>query len=188
MQEVNLFAVYTDILNEKGIPYFITGSVASIVYGEPRLTHDIDLVINITSDQVENFIKAFPLTGFYCPPAEIILIELKRSYRGHFNLIHHETGFKADIYLTGKDPFQMWAFENRRPIKFDGFTIYVAPPEYVIIRKLEYYKEGKSSKHLSDIKGMLANSNEMINQELLHNTINKFGLAEIWQLVQRVDI
>ena len=45
MQDHNLFSLYINILDDNNIPYFITGSVASIVYGDPRLTNDIDLVI-----------------------------------------------------------------------------------------------------------------------------------------------
>ena len=93
MQDLNLFAIYTNLLITHQIPYFITGSVASIVYGDPRLTHDIDLVINLHPNQVEEFIKSFPAEQFYCPPEEVIRTEINRSARGHFNLIHHETGF-----------------------------------------------------------------------------------------------
>jgi hypothetical protein len=80
----------------------ITGAVASIIYGEPRLTNDIDLVINMKPDDVETFADAFPIEDFYCPPPEVIKLEIGRSQRGHFNLIHHETGFKADIYAGHK--------------------------------------------------------------------------------------
>ena len=93
MQEVNLFAIFTSVLDKNGFQYFITGSVASIVYGEPRLTHDIDLVINLPQSKIEKFIKAFPAEKFYCPPEEVIKTELNRTARGHFNLIHHQTGF-----------------------------------------------------------------------------------------------
>jgi len=48
MQDHNLFGIYLNILNKNQIQYFVTGSVASIVYGEPRLTHDIDLIIFLT--------------------------------------------------------------------------------------------------------------------------------------------
>ena len=56
MQDHNLFGIYLDILNKNQIQYFVTGSVASIVYGEPRLTHDIDLVIFLREKEVEKFI------------------------------------------------------------------------------------------------------------------------------------
>jgi hypothetical protein len=63
--------------------------------------------------------------------------EALQSLRGHFNIIHHETGFKADFYVTGKDELHHRALQNRRQIKMEGDTIWFAPPEYVILRKLE---------------------------------------------------
>ena len=93
MQDINLFLIFSDILNYKDIEYFVTGAVATIVYGESRLTHDIDLVIHLSKNQVYKFIKAFPQKIFYCPPEEVIVTEMNRPTRAHFNIIHHETGF-----------------------------------------------------------------------------------------------
>ena len=184
MQDLNLFALYTELLNKYNIRYFITGSVASIVYGDPRLTHDIDLVINLNSSQVDDLIKAFPSKEFYCPPKDVIITELNRLSRGHFNLIHHETGFKADIYFTGKEELQHWAMQNSKQIEFAGSVIYVAPPEYVIIKKLEFYKEGKAQKHLLDIKAMLLNSSDLIDYSLLNKLIHEGGFTSEWKLAQ----
>ncbi len=185
MQDHNLFGIYLDIFNKNQIQYFVTGSVASIVYGEPRLTHDIDLVIFLPEKEVAKFKRAFPIEEFYSPPEEIIRTELKREVRGHINLIHHETGFKADIYFAGKDELQLWALKNKQQINLFGNTISVAPPEYVIIKKLEFYKEGKAQKHLSDIQGILANSKDLINFSLLDDMINRMGLNDIWNAIEK---
>ena len=72
MPEPNLFRIFVSRLNKLSIPYMITGAVASIIYGEPRLTNDIDLVIDMTPDDVESFADAFPIEDFYCPPPEVI--------------------------------------------------------------------------------------------------------------------
>ena len=183
MQDLNLFKIYTDILNQNKFRYFITGSVAAIVYGDPRLTHDIDLVINLSASEVEKFIQAFPEKQFYCPPIDVIRNELLRASRGHFNLIHHETGFKADIYLTGEEEFQIWAMKNSREIEFEGSVIFIAPPEYVIIKKLEFYKEGKAQKHIADIKSILANSKELIDFDFLNKALVEKSLTECWNEV-----
>lgn len=185
MQDLNLFALYIDILVRHQIPYFVTGSVASIVYGDPRLTHDIDLVINLNHINVDIFLKAFPSDQFYCPPEEVIKTEINRTSRGHFNLIHHETGFKADIYLIGSSELQLWAMHNSRQIDFAGSKINIAPPEYVIIMKLEYYKEGNAEKHLSDIKSILNNSSDLIDYNLLKKLINERSLTAEWESVQK---
>ena len=107
MQETSLFALFTNILEKAGIKYFVTGSVASMLYGEPRLTHDIDLVLEISQEDIPTITKIFPLETFYCPPEEVIATEIRRSQRGHFNILHHETGFKADIYLLTSNPMHV---------------------------------------------------------------------------------
>ena len=73
-------------------------------YGEPRLTNDVDIVVSLAEAELPGFEAAFPDAEFYRPPREVLLVELGRSRRGHFNLIDHRTGFKADIYLAGLDP------------------------------------------------------------------------------------
>ena len=182
MLDHSFFFVFTSRLNNLNIRYMITGSVASIVYGEPRMTHDIDMVMELDQEDTERFADAFPIEIFYCPPTEVIRIELGRSFRGHFNLIHHKTGFKADVYLRGRDPLHEWALANRKKIDLEGDYIWVAPVEYVILRKLDYYKEGKSEKHLRDIKGILSISANDIDFEMLRKKVESMGLSTEWQL------
>ena len=184
MQDLNLFSLFTEKLSEINIDYFITGSVASIVYGDPRLTHDIDLVISLSQDRIRSFLKAFPIIEFYCPPAELIKDEIVRTSHGHFNLIHHETGFKADIYLIGNDEFQLWAMNNKKEIKFFDKKLFIAPPEYVIIKKIEFFNEGKSQKHLLDISAMIKNSKDIIDFNFIFNRLNKTGLLKIWEEIK----
>ena len=188
MQLHNLFSIFVDRLNKYSISYVVTGSVAAIVYGEPRVTHDIDLVVNCSFAQLKTITEAFPAEEFYCPPVETLTLEMKRSERGHFNLIHHETGFKADVYLVGRQDFLLWAIENARPIEFLNSTMNVAPIEYVIIKKLEYYREGGSTKHLSDIKNMLNISQDEINYTKLDQFLSQFGLQEIFNKAQNFNV
>jgi hypothetical protein len=186
MQELNLFRIYTDILNQNNFKYFITGSVASIVYGDPRLTNDIDLVIFLIKNDIDKFIHAFSSEYFYCPPSEVIKSELEQKTGGHFNLIHHESGFKAVIYLAGSDELQIWAIRNAKQIEFEDSIIFIAPPEYVIINKLEFYSEGKSQKHLTDVKGILNNSSELIDFDFLNALIKEKSLIEYWETIKKI--
>ena len=178
MQEINLFQLFTNPLNAMGVKYMVTGAVANIVYGEPRLTHDIDLVLEMGTEDAEKIASSFPLDQFYCPPIEVIIIESKRRMRGHFNIIHHKTGFKADMYIAGDDPLHSWALENRRRINIEGKNFWIAPVEYVILRKLEYYREGGSEKHLQDITGMIAASGDQIDWPFLIEKIKQYKLQK----------
>lgn len=128
--------------------------------------------------------KAFPDEEFYCAPAEVIRVEARRSQRGHFNIIHHETGFKADVYVAGEDPLHRWALANRRRVSFGGATLSLAPPEYVIVRKLEYYREGRSAKHLRDIGWMLRQQGEHIDRKELESKVAELGLQAEWAEVE----
>jgi hypothetical protein len=177
----DLFMVFIQGLQQAGIPYVVTGSVAVIVYGDPRMTHDIDLVVELHRSQIAALINAFPEEQFYCPPVEVITTESARSARGHFNIIHHETGFKADIYPVGNDALLAWAIKHARTFDLGGLTLQVAPPEYVIVKKLEFYREGKSAKHLSDIAGMLAASADLIDFKLLKEKLEQYGLKREWE-------
>ena len=90
---------------------------------------------------------------------------------------------KADIYLVGKEELQIWALENKVQIEFLGGILFVAPVEYVILKKLEFYKEGNGQKHLLDINSILCNSKDLINFEFLKNKIKHLGLETVWEIV-----
>ncbi|MGI8603777.1 MAG: hypothetical protein ACR2OZ_12375 [Verrucomicrobiales bacterium] len=79
-------------LNHAGIRYIITGSVAAIFYGEPRLTHDVDFVVVLNDADIERLAEAFPAAEFYLPLPETIAAETQREQGGHFNIIPRERG------------------------------------------------------------------------------------------------
>lgn len=185
MQSPDFLSVFIAPLEQAKIQYFVTGSVATILYGDPRLTHDIDVVIHLTDNEIETFASLFPEEDYYIPPKEVIRIETKRETGGHFNLIHHQTGLKADIYPDANDPFHKWALRHVRRMEVrPQFSINIAPPEYVIIRKLEYYREGGSDKHLKDIASVIAVSGHILDQKFLTSEIENRSLQRPWSKVR----
>jgi hypothetical protein len=183
MPEPELFLLFVRPLNRAGIRYVVSGSVAAIFYGEPRLTHDVDVVVFLNSNDIQKLIEVFPKAEFYLPPLETMLAETSREHSGHFNLIHLDTGFKADLYPTGRDELNAWAFRGKRTIKYEGEDIVLAPPEYVIVRKLEYFRESHAEKHLRDILAMLAVSSEQLDQVALGEWVHRRGLQAEWRQV-----
>ena len=183
MPETELSLMFLRPLNRLGIRYVVGGGVAAILYGEPRFTNDLDLVVFLRHTDIPRLIEAFPVPEFYVPPAEAIALEIARPEKGQFNLIHTDTGFKADLYTTGRDDFNAWAFRNARKTEFKGETITLAPPEYVIVRKLEFYREGGSDKHPRDIRTMLNVTSTRINQADLDEWIQRLGVAAEWKRV-----
>lgn len=136
----------------------------------------------VKPSDVKIIAAVFPPDTFYVPPEEIIVIESRRSRRGYFNLIDHHTGHRADIYLVGTDLLHAWGLIHRRRIDLGlDKALWVAPPEYVILRKLEYFKEGRSEKHKEDIQGMLAVSGDLVDRNFLQQWINRLGVAAEWR-------
>ena len=188
MPEHELFKIFVCRLNRLSITYMITGAVAGIFYGEPRLTNDMDLVIDLKVDEIDRLCAAFPIEEFYCPPIEVIRLEIERPQRGHFNLIHHQTGFKADVYTAGRNELHEWALGNRKSVEIEGETFWMAPPEYVILRKLEYYEEGGSEKHLRDIAGIIEISSAEVDFKSLKEKIDAMHLNREWQAAKDYKI
>ncbi|MCF7675607.1 MAG: hypothetical protein K9N23_20995 [Akkermansiaceae bacterium] len=182
-----LLEIFIKPLAHHGLDYLVTGSVAAMAYGEPRLTNDIDLILDIRGTDVAPLVAAFPAADFYLPPPEVIHCERIRPQRGHFNIIHQQTMLKADVYLAGSDPLHRWAFEHARHLEIDGIPVNFAPPEYVIIRKLEFFREGGSEKHLRDIAAMLAESGAELDHEVLNRQIPERGLDAAWQRANEID-
>lgn len=121
--------LFVEPLERLGLPYMVTGSIASTIYGEPRLTLDVDLVLDLASGRVDDLLDALPESAFYRPPAEVVRAEARRDTRGHFHLIHHETGMKADVYLAAGDALQRWGLAHRRRVQVGETGMFVAPPE-----------------------------------------------------------
>lgn len=179
-----IYEVFLRPLEASGLSYFITGSVASSAYGEPRYTQDLDLVLALTGSAVRSLLSAFDVALFYVPPEEALLEEAGRVRGGHFNLIHHESGVRADVYLAGDDELHAWAFDRRRRVQLgEDLSAWLAPPEYVILRKLEYMAEGGGERHLRDIQAMVGVLADSLERRALEGWIQRKGLEEEWALV-----
>lgn len=175
--------IFTRRLNALGLPYMVTGGVASMLYGEPRLTLDVDVVLVLSRDAIRPLADAFPLSQFYCPPPEVLATEAARAERGHFNLIEHATGARADVYLAGADSLHAFGLGRARELAVGAEVIRVAPPEYVIVRKLEYFREGGSEKHVRDIRAMLRVSGSEIDRSEIEAWAGRRGLRDVWERV-----
>lgn len=183
MSLVELFRRFTHPLNELAIPYMATGAVAAIVYGEPRLTLDLDLVLELAPGKAAGFAAAFPAEEFYVPPLETIQREAERPEHGHFNLLHHGSGLRADIYLASNDPLDTWGLAHRRQESMGGEPVWVAPAEYVIVRKLEYFRQGRSTKHVTDIRAMLRIRPDLVDLPTLADFVRRRRLEPEWEQV-----
>ncbi len=177
----NVVEIFRDLLRrfeDAGIPYMVVGSVASIVYGEARLTRDMDVVVDLRPEDVARFAGLFDPVEFYCPPEEVLRQEVVE--RGQFNLLHQESGLKIDVVLRKDTEHGREEFSRRARVPFwQGFDAFLASPEDVIIKKLAFYREGGSAKHLADVRGILAET--AVDKKYIGRWVDRLGLAEIWR-------
>ena len=184
MPEPDLIDLFVAPLERAGVnTYMVSGSIAAIQYGEPRATLDVDIALLIGRAQIGDLPRIFPDPEYYCPPLEILEIEIARPNRGHFNIIHSGSGLKADFYPSRNHPYFSWAQQNRRRWTMRGVQVWVAPPEYVLLWKLEFFREGGGDKHLRDIRGMLEVSGPDIDLEMVHQAVKELGLETAWLAV-----
>lgn len=165
------------------IPYLVTGSIASMAYGEPRLTNDIDVVAEIREDQVPGLRAAFPSEAFYLSE-EAIREAIRRQ--GQFNMIHPGSGLKVDVIIRKDTPFDRSRFTRARALRPVGsYEAAFASPEDIIVKKMQYYREGGSDKHLRDIAGMLKISGQEIDETYVVTWAGRLDLREIWETIKR---
>jgi hypothetical protein len=168
-------------LNTTGLPYFVTGGLAAILYGEPRLTNDVDVVLQLEASQASRLIATFPAQEYYVPPIEVLRDEAGRPEGGHFNILHLESALRADIYCLGtEDALGNWALTRRRRLAVAGEEIAVAPIEYVILRKLQYHLMGGGDRHVRDIQAMLRLSSDQVDRLELTRWLDHLGLNAEW--------
>ena len=138
----------------------------------------MDIVIELSPQSALIFSKLFPIEEYYCPPIEILAEEI--ISRGQFNLIHHKSGLKIDIIIRKIDAFSVQEFKRRIKMPFvEGMEVYIATPEDIIIKKILYFKEGRTEKHLIDIKGILANTE--VDENYLKKWIKVLLLDKEWK-------
>lgn len=184
MTDPSLVALFVRPLNRLHLPYMVTGGVASVVYGEPRFTRDIDLVIALQPGDARRFAGAWSSEAFYVPPIEVIAEESARPAHGHFNMVHHETTMRADVYLPGEDPLNAWALAHVVRRQVDDDEVVLAPIEAVILSKLRYYQAGRSERHLRDIRQMLQVSGDLVDHAELERWARRLGVEAAWDRAQ----
>lgn len=158
-----------EILEKCKISYMISGSIASNFYSIPRMTRDIDIVIELEQRNINNFISN--LEGFYFDK-EMIIDEVNRN--GMFNIIHLKTYFKIDFILRKKSEYFENAFSRRIKLNEFGKEIMIISIEDLIISKFIWIQDIHSDLQLRDIISLLMNPNKDI--EYIKHWCNKLNI------------
>lgn len=160
------------------VEYFLTGSVASGILGQPRFTRDIDFVVHLRARQVEAFAAA--LGSDFDVDADSLKDAANRH--GSWNIFHLPTMARVDLFVVKEHEYDVEALFRRRSIRVgEGQSLSVVAPEDAILTKLRWFKEGAEvdSKQLQDVVDVLRVQQGRLDQQYLERWSQSLGLAEL---------
>lgn len=169
--EFEILGMIAEQLDANRIPWMLSGSLALGYYATPRMTRDIDIVVEMQAADLNRFVAAFQ-ADFYLD-REVIAEEIARS--GMFNLIHNESVIKVDFMVRPHAPFHESAFSRRRRADISGKSIWMIAPEDLVIAKLLWSRESGSVMQREDVRLLLASS-LAIDKDYISMWIEKLGL------------
>lgn len=165
------------ILEQLGIAYYITGGVASIAYGEPRTTRDLDLVVEVDPVSIAQLVQALEQSGFYCPPGAVEDIQAGRGRT--LSVTHIETILNADIVLNVDSPFDRSKMQRRRLEVMDEMTqCWIISPEDLILAKLLWGRGMQSEKQWRDVLGVLKVQGASLDFDYLMDWAESLSIVE----------
>lgn len=179
MSQQELLKKVIQVLEDAGIQYMITGSVVSSLQGEPRSTHDIDMVIAIEKTAAKKLVEAFPPPDFYLDEHSVLDAI---NMQGMFNLINVKEGDKVDFWILTDEPFDRSRFSRKYTEEFMGLKMQVSSPEDTILAKLRWTKlSGGSEKQFTDAVRVYEVQFEKLDIEYLEHWARKLDIESIWK-------
>jgi hypothetical protein len=182
MSQQELLKKVIQALDAAGIEYMATGSLVSSLQGEPRSTHDIDLVVAIHRRSNKDLLKFFPPPDYYLDEESIV--EAINS-NGMFNLIEVNSGDKIDFWILTDGFFDQSRFKRRYREEVLGLKLFVSAPEDTILMKLRWTKlAGGSEKQFTDAMRVYEVQYEKLDMNYLRAWAAKLGVEEMLQRLQ----
>lgn len=172
----------TTALDANGIPYMLTGSLASSMYGIPRATNDIDIVVSPTREQLLSVVRLFQRVGLTVAPEEAVGA---LSNRTQFNVIDFPHGLKVDLIVRKDRDFSVTEFDRRETHEVEGMRLTIATPEDVLLAKLEWAKIGDSERQLVDAAGIVKVQGSALDTSYIQRWVGQLGLEQQWADVQQ---
>jgi hypothetical protein len=149
--ELDVLRDVSERLTRRGVAFMLTGSMAMNYYAQPRMTRDIDLVVELASEQIDLVISMFA-TEYYVDRHAVARAIGKRSM---FNLIHNRTIIKLDFIVLKRDPYRQQEFARRRLVSLGDFETWIVSREDLILSKLYWARDSKSDLQLGDVQNLL---------------------------------
>lgn len=152
LDEFSVLTIVTSRLEAAGIAYMVTGSVAVSLYAEPRMTRDVDLVVELQPEDSARLVSMFG-AEFSCDADRIRDAIARRSM---FNLIHTAAVVKIDLIVRKDSPYRQGEFRRRRRAEINGVPIWVVSAEDLILSKIDWARSSRSEVQLRDVKNVIA--------------------------------
>jgi len=182
MSQQELLKKVIEALDGAGIEYMVSGSLASSLQGEPRSTHDIDIVVAVQRATAGALIKAFPPPDYYLAK-ESVLEAIQEQ--GMFNLIDVTSGDKVDFWVLTDDPFDCSRFKRKYAEEAMGVRIMVSSPEDTILMKLKWAElSGGSEKQYTDALRVYEVQFEKLDMDYLVQWSKKLSVDSLFGRIQ----
>jgi hypothetical protein len=180
--QAELLRYLAEVLETLGVEYMIGGSHAAMYYGEPRLTRDVDVIVELRLDDLPAFVARFPPEDFYLDEQSA---REAIAASGQFNIIHPTSGLKIDVYVNPDTPYDHTRLARRRRLPLvPGVEAYFARPEDVILYKLLYHRQGGSDLHLRDVLGIMRVSRSELDEAYVTEWARRLGVTAPWEQVR----
>lgn len=171
------------VLEELRIPYFVSGSFASSAHGVPRATHDIDVVIAPSTEQLRQLLASFP-PAEYATDEEDAFDALEKQ--SSFQVIDYATMWKVDFMIGRSDKFDQSRFDRRSLIEIAGVPLYTASAEDILLTKLWWAKLGESERQLRDAAGIIEVQRASLDFTYIEEWVAILTLQDQWQAAKRL--
>jgi hypothetical protein len=175
-EELEILKIVVERLEQSHVPYFISGSMAANYYSVPRMTRDIDIVLELKPSHLKLFIDNF--RGDFYVEEEFIREEVNR--RGMFNLIHKEYAFKVDFIIRKETEFQDSCFKRRREVRLEDYAAWMISREDLVIAKLLWAKDSLSELQLRDVKNLLRTAGNL-DTAYLEQWVSRLSLKDVYE-------
>lgn len=181
LQPFELMQIIASFMEKHEVSYRIVGSLASMAYGEPRFTNDVDVLADLPASKADLLCEAFPAPEYYLAKAAVIGAI---SGRRQFNILHIPSGLKVDVILSKHSDYGRLELTRGKRLTSDGeFSAWFGSPEDVILNKLIYFQSGLSEKHLRDIAAMFKIQGDKIDRSYIEHWGTKLGVLSEWEMI-----
>jgi Mg-chelatase subunit ChlI len=168
------------LLDQRGIPYMLTGSVAASYHGRPRATHDADVVIDPDAERLDAFVRELDAAGFY---VDVAGARAAFERRRQFNAIDIQSASKIDLIVRKDRPFSVAEFERRQRVDLSFASgVAVVSPEDAVLSKLEWAKGSDSERQLRDVANILE-MNPRLDRQYVERWAGALGVDDLWRRV-----